>query len=148
DKVAYTPIGFSKDGKSIYVTSDRDNEFQRLTRINLATGTPEYLTRDPWNVESAALSHNRELIAYVLNENGLSRLRLLDLESGKERTLPETPRGVIGSLVWHENNREFAFSINSARSPLDTYSISIDDHKLERWTKSETGGLNPETFVE
>jgi dipeptidyl aminopeptidase/acylaminoacyl peptidase len=148
DKVAYTPIGFSKDGKSIYVTSDRDNEFQRLTRIDLATGTPEYLTRDPWNVESAALSHNRELIAYVVNENGLSRLRLLDLESGKERTLPETPRGVIGSLVWHENNREFAFTINSARSPLDAYSISIDDHKLERWTKSETGGLNPENFVE
>lgn len=148
EKVAYTPIGFSADGKSIFVTSDRDNEFQRIARITLATSQPEYLTQDHWDVEGAALSHNRQLLAYVVNENGVSRLRLLDLVSGKERSLPETPKGIISGLVWHENNRDLAFSVNSARSPLDAYSIDIEAGQLDRWTTSETGGLNPQNFVE
>ena len=148
EKVAYAPIGFSADGKSIYVTSDRDNEYQRIARINLATGQPEYLTHDHWDVEGATLSHNRKLLACVVNENGLSRLRLLELASGKERTLPEPPKGVIGGLVWHANNRDLAFAVNSARSPLDAYSINIKFRKLERWTASETGGLNAQGFVE
>jgi len=148
DPIAYTPIGFSADGKSIYVTSDRDNEFQRVARINLAGGQPEYLTRDAWDVEGAALSHNRKLLAYLVNENGLSRLRLLDLASGKERSLPQVPTGVIAGLVWHENDRDLAFSVNSAHAPLDAYSIEIDSGRLERWTTSETGGLNAQNFVE
>ena len=148
EKVAYAPIGFSADGKSIYATSDRDNEYQRIVRINLATGQPEYLTGDRWDVEGATLSHNRKLLAYVVNENGLSRLRLLDLASGKQRVLPEPPRGVISGLVWHENNQDLAFSVNSARSPLDAYSIDINSRKLDRWTTSETGGLNAQSFVE
>jgi protease II len=148
EKVAYTAIGFSADGKSIYVTSDRDNEFQRIARIDLATGQPEYLTQDHWDVESAALSHNRQLLAYVVNENGTSRLRLLNLVSGKERSLPETPNGVITGLAWHENNRDLAFSVNFARSPLDAYSIDVEAGKTDRWTTSETGGVNPQSFAE
>jgi dipeptidyl aminopeptidase/acylaminoacyl peptidase len=99
-------------------------------------------------VEDATLSHNRQLLAYVVNENGLSRLRVLDLASGKERLLPETPKGIISGLVWHENNHDLAFGVNSARSPLDAYSIDLNTGQLERWTTSETGGLNAQSFIE
>ncbi len=148
EKIAYSPIGFSADGKGIYVTSDRDNEFQRIAYIDLASRNPKYLTRDPWDVESAQLSHNRKLLAYVINENGLSTLHVLDLNNSQQRRLPQIPAGIIGGLVWHENNRDLAFSLNSARSPLDAYSVDVNSGKLDRWTTSETGGLNSETFAE
>ncbi len=148
EKVAYTPVGFSADGQSIYVLSDRDNDFKRLARIELATGRPEYLTREPWDVERAVLSPDRHLLAYLVNENGISRLHLLDLKTARSLPLPATPAGVITGLVWHENNRELAFSLDSARSPLDAWSVDVMAGKLERWTRSETGGLKPETFVE
>ncbi len=147
-KVAYSPIGFSADGKGIYVTSDRDNEFQRIVYIELATRNPKYLTNDRWDVESAQLSHNRKLLAYTVNEDGLSRLHVLELAANKQRRLPSLPAGIISGLVWHENNRDLAFSLNSARSPLDAYSVDLKDSKLDRWTTSETGGLNSETFAE
>jgi dipeptidyl aminopeptidase/acylaminoacyl peptidase len=148
EKVAYVPAGFSADGKAVYAVTDRDNEFKRIARLDLATGQAQYLTQDPWDVEDATLSHDRQLLAYVVNENGLSRLRVLDLASGKERPLPETPKGVISGLVWHENNHDLAFGVNSARSPLDAYSINLNTGQLERWTTSETGGLNAQNFVE
>jgi dipeptidyl aminopeptidase/acylaminoacyl peptidase len=147
-KVAYTPIGFSADGRGVYVTSDRDNEFQRLAYINLDSWEPRYLAEYHWDVENARLSHDRKLLGFALNEDGLSTLHVLDLATGKERSLPTTPRGVVGALVWHENNVDLAFSINSARSPLDAYSVNLESGALERWTTSETGGLRAENFVE
>jgi dipeptidyl aminopeptidase/acylaminoacyl peptidase len=148
DKVAYSPIGFSADGKGIYVTSDRDNEFQRIAYIELATRNPKYLSHESWDVESAHLSHNRKLLAYTVNENGLSTLHILELGANQQRRLPKIPAGIISGLVWHENNQELAFALNSARSPSDAYSIDVNSGKLARWTTSETGGLNSDTFSE
>jgi dipeptidyl aminopeptidase/acylaminoacyl peptidase len=148
DKIAYNAVGFSADGKGIYVTSDRDNEFQRLAYIDLATKAPKYLTSTPWDVDSAKLSWNRKLIAYSLNENGLSTLHVADVATGKEMTLPKIPLGTIGGISWSENNHEFAFDITSAKSPSDVYSIDLTSGKLDRWTTSETGGLNANNNVE
>ena len=38
------------------------------------------------------------------------------------------------------------FALSWARSPSDVYSYDPDSRQLERWTASEAGGLNPETF--
>ncbi|MBO0912216.1 MAG: S9 family peptidase [Acidobacteria bacterium] len=148
EKIRYSPVGFSADGKGVYVTSDRDSEFQRLAYVDLKAKQPKYLDGYSWDVEEARLSRDRARIAFVVNENGLGTLHVLEVATGKELSLPKTPPGLIGGLKWHENNRELAFEVSSARSPSDVYSMDITKDKLERWTYSETGGLNPEHFVE
>jgi dipeptidyl aminopeptidase/acylaminoacyl peptidase len=100
------------------------------------------------DVESAALSHDRELLGYVINENGLSTLHVLDLKTGKQRAVPKTPAGQINSLHWSENNRDLGFSLSSAQSPSDVYSVDVQAGRLERWTFSETGGVPAQNFVE
>ena len=42
---------------------------------------------------------------------------------------------MIGALSWHRNSRDLGFSIASARSPSDVYSLDADDrrgHALDR----------------
>ncbi len=146
--VAYAPVGFSADGKGVYVTTDKDNEFQRLAYIDLATKQFKYLTNYPWDIEDASLSWNRKLLAFTVNENGMSTLHVLNLATGKELPLPKLSPGLIGALCWHENNDDLGFVLTSARSPADAYSVTLSTRKLERWTTSETGGLNADTFVE
>ncbi len=148
EKVAYLPIGFSRDGKGVYVAADKDGEFLRLAYMDVATGAMKYLNNDPWDVEDAVLSEDRELLAYVLNENGLSTLHVLDLKTNKPRSVPKLPVGEISALHWSENNRDLAFSLASAQSPSDVYSVDVQAAKLERWTYSETGGIPPQNFVE
>src|SRR5204863_4336460 len=46
------------------------------------------------------------------------------------------------------NGRDLGFNLSSAKSPTDAYSFNVPGGKLERWTQSETGGLNPDLFVE
>lgn len=148
EKVAYQPIGFSRDGKGIYVATDKDGEFQRLAYMDMAGGGLKYLNNEPWDVEEAALSEDRQSLAYVVNENGLSTLHVLDLKPGKPRSLPKLPTGQITALHWSENNRDLAFSLNSAQSPSDVYSVDVQTAKLDRWTYSETGGVPSQNFVE
>lgn len=147
EKVAYEAIGFSRDGKGIYLATDKDNEFQRVAYMEIATGALKYLDSDKWDVENAALSEDRELLAYVLNENGLSTLHVLELKTGKLRAAPKVPAGQISALHWSENNRDLGFSVNSAQSPSDVYSVDEQTGKLERWTFSETGGIPSQNFV-
>jgi dipeptidyl aminopeptidase/acylaminoacyl peptidase len=147
EKVSYGDGRFSTDGRGLYVTTDKDSEFQRLAYIDLATKQHTYLTDHiKWDVDSFELSPDGRTIAFVTNEDGISRLRLLDTKSRKEKTAPKLPVGVIGGLEWHENSRDLGFTMSSASSTSDVYSLDAQTGKVERWTMSETGGLNTESF--
>ena len=148
-KIAYDSAMFARNGRGIYVTTDRESEFMRLVQLDPATGKQAVLTGNiPWDVEQFALSHDGRNIALVTNEEGVARLRLLDAASGQEKPLPSLPPGLIGGLEWHQNNADLGFTFVSARSTADVYSINVQTGQLDRWTSSETGGLNPETFAE
>lgn len=147
EKVAYGGAQWAADGKTLYVTTDRESEFQRLAHLDVGTGKHTFLTSHiPWDVESFALSPDGKTIAFETNEDGLSILHLLDTATGKEKEAPKLPAGLIGGLEWHSNGRDLGLVLTSARSPADVYSVDVTTGKLERWTESETGGLNAGAF--
>ncbi|HUE82974.1 MAG TPA: prolyl oligopeptidase family serine peptidase, partial [Pyrinomonadaceae bacterium] len=149
EKVAYGGAQFSKDGRGLYVTTDKDSEFRRLAYVDLATKEHTFLTDHiKWDVGSFELSPDGSTIAFVTNEEGVSKLRLLDTKTRKEKPAPKLPVGLIGGVEWHSNGRDLGFVFTSARSPADVYSIDIQTGKVERWTYSETGGLNTQEFSE
>jgi dipeptidyl aminopeptidase/acylaminoacyl peptidase len=146
DKVAYGGARFAADGRRIFATTDRDSEFRRLAAIDLATGAHTYLTSHiPWDVDSWDLSDDGALIAFATNEGGLSVLRVLDTATGSERPRPQLGLGVglIAGIEWRPASHELAFTFASARAVSDVYSLDADTGRVERWTYSETGGLNP-----
>ncbi len=77
EKVAYASPRFAKDGKGIFVTTDRESEFQRLTYLDLASKQNTYLVPDAnWDVDDWDLSDDGQHIAYTLNENELAPFTL------------------------------------------------------------------------
>ena len=147
DTVLYAAGKFVGDGKGIYVISDRDSEFQHLAYLDLATKKETPLTPDiKWDIDEFALSDDGRLLAFVVNEDGLGVLRILDTKTGKERPAPKLPAGLVTGLEWHRNNRDLGFSFSSSAQPYDAYSLDVTTGKVERWTESETGGLNTASF--
>ena len=139
EQVAYNNARFSKDGKGVYFTSDKDSEFQRLMYMDLDSKQTKVLTASiPWDLDEFALSRDGKKIAFVSNEEGLSALHLLDTSTEKELPVPKLPVGLVSGLIWHRNGRDLAFGISSASSPGDAYSLDVATGKLERWTMSET----------
>jgi dipeptidyl aminopeptidase/acylaminoacyl peptidase len=148
EQVAYGNARFSKDGKGVYFTSDKDSEFQRLIYMDLATKQTKVLSADiPWDVDEFSLTHDGKRIAFETNEEGLSKLHILDTASGRELPVPNLPVGHLGSLNWHRNGHDLAFDLTTARLPGDCYSLDVDTGKVERWTTSETA-VNTESFPE
>ena len=149
EKIAYNDGRFSKDGKGIFVTTDKDSEFQRLAYVDLATKEHTYLTSNiPWDVDEFDLSDDGKTIAFVVNEDGFGVLHLLETNTRKEKSVPSLPKGVISGVQWHKNSRDLGFNLSSARSSSDVFSLDVQTGKVERWTFSETGGLNTSDFPE
>ena len=147
--VAYSGAKFTKDGTSILFTSDDGSEFQRLVQMDLKTKSQRVLTSDiKWDVDEFDLSPDGKTVAFVTNEDGVGKIHLIEVRSGKELRAPKLPLGIPSNVSWHENGREIAFNFTSARSPADVYSFDVKSGKLDRWTESETGGLPADGFVE
>jgi dipeptidyl aminopeptidase/acylaminoacyl peptidase len=145
--IAYGAAQFAPDG-TLWVTSDEGSDFQRLGRLNPTTGrfTP-VAPETRWDVESFDISDDGRFIAYLVNEAGISRLRLLDPRTGRARTVAKLPVGVASGLEvspWGE----IGLTLASARSPADAYSVNPASLAVRRWTESETGGLDPAVNVE
>ncbi|HTD68120.1 MAG TPA: S9 family peptidase [Candidatus Limnocylindria bacterium] len=148
-QVAYGSARFSGSGKTIFVTTDKDAEFQRLVEMDFNGKVLRVLTEKlKWDVDEFELSPDGKTIAYISNEDGVGVLHLLDAKSGKEIKTPKLPLGIPSGLEWHENGRDLGFNFVSAKSPTDAYSVDVKTGKVERWTESETGGLDPQQFVE
>ncbi len=149
EKVAYGVAQFASDGRSLWVTSDRGSEFRQVARLDLDTGRETAMSAHvPWDAEDLDVSPDGRRVAFLANEGGGSVLHVLDVRKGRELVIPRIPVGVIGGLKWHRDGRALAFTLSGARSPSDVYSVDLRRGSLERWTESETGGLDPERFVE
>jgi dipeptidyl aminopeptidase/acylaminoacyl peptidase len=157
EKFAIGSGRFAPDGKSIYFTTEvadtgaaaKRSEFHVLVKVDLATRQYKFLTGHiPWDVDEFEISPDGRIIAFITNEDGVGVLRLMNAKTGKELRTPKLPQGIPSNLEWHQNSRDLAFNLNSARSPFDVYSLDARTEKIERWTESETGGLDPRQFVE
>lgn len=146
-QVSYGGAEFSADGSALYVTTDRNSEFQRLTAIDLKTRKHTVLTGHiNWDVDNFDISPDGRTIAFVVNEDGVGVLRLLDTVTGKEIPAPKLPTGLISGIEWHPSGKHLGFNLTSARSSTDAYSLELATGTVVRWTYSETGGLNTEQF--
>jgi hypothetical protein len=73
EKVAWSGAEFAKDGKSLFVTTDKDAEFQRLCRMDIATKQLTPLTSKlRGDVERFDLSRDGRKLAFVSNQDGAS----------------------------------------------------------------------------
>ncbi|HET9354753.1 MAG TPA: S9 family peptidase [Sphingomicrobium sp.] len=145
--IAWNNAEFAPDG-TLWVTSDEGSDVQRLGTVDTASG--RFTPRGPqgrWDVDSFEISKDGRTIAFVTNEAGIGRLSLMDVASGAVRRVESLPAGQIGGL-------EFApwgtlgFTMTSAKSATDAYSIDPATLAVTRWTASETGGLDPAANVE
>jgi dipeptidyl aminopeptidase/acylaminoacyl peptidase len=146
--VSYQGGRWESDGKSIYVASDKDSEFLRLVRLDITTGATTVISGDvPWDVEEFDRSDDGKLLAYLVNEDGFSRLHLIEAATGKPLALPDLPAGSANGLRFRPGSHEVAFAVSWARSSSDAYSYDPDQQRLDRWTASEVGGLNADSFA-
>ena len=146
-QIAFGNARFAPDGR-LWVTSDLDSVFQRLGTLDPTTGRFTPVSREPrWDVDSFDIAEDGSFIAYLVNEAGVSRLKLLDPATGQVRAAPALPVGAANGLEiapWGT----IGLSVSTAKGTADTYAVDPRTLAVTRWTESETGGLDPRRNVE
>lgn len=148
EPVSYSSARFAPDGRSVLLLTDRGSEFSRLVRLDVASGRMSTVVESDWDVDNFELSRDGSRLAWVTNDNGVGVLHLRDMTSGRDLPIPRLPLGTIGGIEWRKGEPELGFTLTSAKSPTDVYSIDLREGSLTRWTESESGGLELSRNVE
>ncbi|PHX98350.1 MAG: hypothetical protein CK529_13435 [Rhodospirillaceae bacterium] len=139
---------FSADGQRLFYTSDDGTDFAHLRVRDLRTNVETILTADDtWDITHAQVSDTGVLLAYVVNKDGIDRLRIMDTSTLNELPLPTLPDGQIGKLTFSPDGQQLAFSMTTDTLPSDVYVANVKTGVVTRWTESEVGGLNASMFV-
>lgn len=148
EAVGYRGAIYGRNGKYIYFVSDEGSEFQRLQRLDRRTRDVEVLTPDlEWDVNAFDLSRDGRLLAYTVNEAGISRLYLRDLKRNRDRRIDGLPVGSMGGVSFSPDSARLAVTLSASDSSSDVYVHELKKKSNVRWTRSEVGGLDPDTFV-
>ena len=147
------PVAFDDDNDGLWLISNQDAEFERLAWQSLEPGgSLQVITADiPWNVTAATISHDRERMVFTTNEEGMSKVYLLDTETREYRRIDIVPTGRVFGVRFSPDDRRLAMTLNTSQTPSDAFVLDLgpgplDYGDLTRWTESEIGGLDTATF--
>lgn len=135
---------FARGGKSVLAITNRGSDLRRLVEIDVATGKATPVSpAGKWDVENFTQSEDGRLIAWVTNEDGLSKLTVQDFLTRRALPQPALPVGVIGGLRFNRDGSKLAIGLASPTAPGDVHVWDVTGAQLTRWTASEAGPIDP-----
>ncbi len=138
---------YDDTGDYVFFATDMHAEAVALRRMRRSDGAIDVIAEDArWGIEQFVISGDR--LAFTVNEDGISRLRVIALPDLAPVPLPALPDGIYFSLRFSADGSQLGFAVNRATAPTDVYSLDFGDNALTRWTRSESGGLREESMAE
>jgi dipeptidyl aminopeptidase/acylaminoacyl peptidase len=147
-KVGIKGALFSPDGRGVYMVSDEVGEFSQLRFFDLYTREYREITQQiPWDIDDFDVSPDGRYVAYVANDDGRSRLTVVDNQQKTDLAPPGIPDGRVANVKFDRTGKRLALSAESAQATRDVYVYELESNKLTRWTKSEEGPVDANAFV-
>ncbi|HKB41835.1 MAG TPA: S9 family peptidase [Gemmataceae bacterium] len=155
-EVRYGSPVWSADGKAVYCPSTAGGrDLDGLARIDVDSGKLTWVTTPEHEVEEVAASPKGRWLAWCINVEGRSELKLRDLKSGKTYDAPGLPLGVVAGLEFAPDDSRLAFTFNGPRHNPDIWlwDLSVRGtpgiaEKLRQLTHASRAGIPFDTFVE
>lgn len=149
------PIAFDHEGTGFWFVTDVKGDYRQLAWQSLEEGSePVIITRNiPWNVSGGEVSHDRKRGVFSVNVDGMSQVYLMDMLSREYAPVSVIPTGIAGGLEFSPDDRKLGLTLNTSKTPSDSFVLQLGEGaleygELERWTYSEVGGLDTESFIE
>lgn len=140
---------WSGDGKHVYCASTANGrDLSGLAEIDVATGKLEYLDTPAHEVEKVAASKHGRWLAWALNVDGRSELKLRDLKNGKMIAPPALPLGVVDDIVFAPTEDKLALVFDGPRYNLDIWIWDLQANTLKQLTHASRAGIPFSQFVE
>jgi dipeptidyl aminopeptidase/acylaminoacyl peptidase len=155
DDALFVPGAWAPDGSGFYFVTDEGSEFRGLAFYDLATDRYEWVEEPTHDVEDLQASHDGRVLAWLVNDEGYDRLRVRDLETGRDLPAPDLPDGARPHLTGAEpplavspDGSHAALILASPRRPPEAWVVETATGAARPVTDSRIGGLSEEDLVD
>ena len=145
-------IGFSPDGRTVYLVSNKDRDLTAFARVRLGQddqpGPIEVLAaRDDGELSGAEMNNQGSELALLWNIAGRSELSFYDTAAGKTKSGPKLPAEIAGALEFSDDGQRLAMAISGASTPNDIWVLDRKSEKFTRLTQSPHAGIDLSKLV-
>ena len=133
---------------AFFLLSDEGREFIGLAFFDLRAGAYQWLETPAWDITAVDASRDGRILAWVVNEDGYSRLHVRDQSSGQLLDLPPIPAGAIDVLRVSPDGRMLGFLLNQPQHPAEVFILDLATMELTQLTSSAGGGVDPADLIQ
>jgi dipeptidyl aminopeptidase/acylaminoacyl peptidase len=149
---SFGSAAFVPDGRTIYLSSNRDSDRAAFARIRLGDdGTPRPIevvaARDDAELSGLKIDEQGRTAALLWNVAGRSELALVDLATGRSTPGPTLPAEVAGGVVFSKDGSRLAFWVGGSAAPSDIWTWDHRDNRLRQVTHSPHAGIDLGSLV-
>jgi dipeptidyl aminopeptidase/acylaminoacyl peptidase len=139
---------WSADGKRVYCAStSQGRDMAGLAGIDLAGGRLAYLKEDRLEVEAVFASPpGANRLAFLLNDNGRSLLRVHNLNPQLANSSKDLPIGVISHIEFDRSDRKLAFVFDGSNSNMNVWLWEFRPENT-RWLDKPPPSVRQLTFA-
>jgi dipeptidyl aminopeptidase/acylaminoacyl peptidase len=146
--VIFSDAKWDADGAGFYFLCDREREFVGLAYWPLDSADFRWVATPDWDIERVVVSKSGVWLAYSINENGISKLIVQNLKTGKQIPPHRFPNVVVQSMSFSNDGVYLALTLGSATKPLDVWIYDTVRGNLTPVSMSATGGIPNQVFRE
>ncbi|MFN8526455.1 MAG: S9 family peptidase [Chloroflexota bacterium] len=139
---------------AVHCVTDYRRDFLAVAELTEEQSAPSLLAQEDWDIDDFAASPDGTRLAYELNVDGFSEVKLLDVAARTTSTL-QTPRGLAfeqyrwtPTFTWDQAGRWLAMTLGAARETADVYVHHLDGAGPTPVTRTWTSGINPADLAE
>jgi dipeptidyl aminopeptidase/acylaminoacyl peptidase len=155
DDAMFVPGPWAPDGSGFYMITDAGSEFRGLAFYDIASDRYEWVEEPTQDVDDVTASTDGRVLAWLVNDNGYDRLRLRDLETGRDLPEPDLPAGSRPHLTGAEpplalspDGAHAALILSTPRRPPEAWVVETASGKAAPVTDSRIGGLYEDDLVD
>ena len=155
DDAIFFPGAWAADGSGFYLVTDAGSEFRGLAFYDLSTDRYEWVEEPTHDVEDVKASANGRVLAWLVNEDGYDRLRVREVESGRDLPEPDLPEGARPHLTGAEpplavspDGSHAALIVSCPRRPPEAWVVETETGRSRPVTESRIGALREEDLVD
>jgi dipeptidyl aminopeptidase/acylaminoacyl peptidase len=147
---------WSADSKGVYcVSTSGGRDRAALARIDVESGKLTWIDTPAYEVDGVAVSSGGRWLAWLVNHEGKSVLKLRDLKGGQTLMAPGLPLGVVSQLEFARDDGRLAFVFDGPRHNPDVWLWDLMEKgeprpaaKVRQLTHASRAGLPFNRFVE
>jgi dipeptidyl aminopeptidase/acylaminoacyl peptidase len=143
----FYPGPWHPEGHGFYLVSDQEREFLGLAFYELEAEMLRWVETPAWDVQEVEISADGHYLAWLVNEDGYSRLYIRNLETENVSELPALPDGVLSQLRFSPTDSLLAFYLTRPERPATVYLLDVETGQHWELTQSFLGGIPAEEMI-